>query len=109
MLAEGYASCQFVFCNTTGGLLHRPNIQRSFTALLKTTRKAIAETDEHAANNFPTIRFHDLRHTAATLMLSANINPKVVSETLGHASIAITLDLYCHNDGSKTLAFRRIL
>jgi integrase len=44
----------------------------------------------------PQIRFHDLRHTCATLLLSKNVNPKVVSEMLGHASIAITLDTYSH-------------
>ena len=42
----------------------------------------------------PQVRFHDLRHTCATLLLSKNVNPKVVSEMLGHASIAITLDTY---------------
>jgi len=42
------------------------------------------------------IRFHDLRHTAATLMLIAGVNPKVVSEMLGHTSVAITLDRYSH-------------
>ena len=44
----------------------------------------------------PLIRFHDLRHTAATLLLAARVNPKVVSEMLGHASISITLDIYAH-------------
>ena len=44
----------------------------------------------------PRIRFHDLRHTAATLLLSARVNPKVVSEMLGHASVSITLDIYSH-------------
>jgi integrase len=44
----------------------------------------------------PEIRFHDLRHTCATLLLSENVNPKVVSEMLGHATIAITLDTYSH-------------
>jgi integrase len=44
----------------------------------------------------PQIRFHDLRHTCATLLLSKNVNPKIVSEMLGHASIAITLDTYSH-------------
>ena len=44
----------------------------------------------------PPIRFHDLRHTCATLLLGANVNPKIVSEMLGHASIAITLDTYSH-------------
>jgi integrase len=37
-----------------------------------------------------------LRHTCATLLLSKNVNPKVVSEMLGHATIAITLDIYSH-------------
>jgi len=44
----------------------------------------------------PRIRFHDLRHTAATLLLGQNVNVKVVSEMLGHSQIAITLDLYSH-------------
>jgi integrase len=42
------------------------------------------------------VRFHDLRHTAATLLLSAGVPLKVVSETLGHSSIAITADVYAH-------------
>jgi integrase len=42
------------------------------------------------------IRFHDLRHTAATLMLSQGVHPKVASEMLGHATVAITLDRYSH-------------
>lgn len=44
----------------------------------------------------PRIRFHDLRHTAAALLLGRGVNPKIVSEMLGHASIAITLDIYSH-------------
>ena len=44
----------------------------------------------------PAIRLHDLRHTHATLALRAGIHPKVVSERLGHATIAITLDTYSH-------------
>lgn len=42
------------------------------------------------------IRFHDLRHTAATLRLAAGTHPKVVQEMLGHANISITLDTYSH-------------
>ena len=41
-------------------------------------------------------RFHDLRHTCATLLLTKNVNPKVVSEMLGHSSFSITLDTYSH-------------
>ncbi len=57
----------------------------------------------------PHIRFHDLRHTCATLLLGRNVNPKIVSEMLGHASIAITLDTYSHvlpnmqNEAGKAL------
>ncbi len=44
----------------------------------------------------PNIRFHDLRHTHATLMLGWGINPKVVQERLGHAHISHTLGVYSH-------------
>jgi len=44
----------------------------------------------------PDIRLYDLRHTAATLALTVGIPPKVVSEQLGHASAAFTLDTYSH-------------
>ena len=56
------------------------------------------------------LRFHDLRHTAATLLLSARVNPKVVSELLGHASVSIILDIYSHvrndmqQDAAATMA-----
>jgi integrase len=42
------------------------------------------------------LRFHDLRHTCATLLLREGVNPKVVSEMLGHASVTITLNTYSH-------------
>ncbi len=44
----------------------------------------------------PHVRFHDLRHAHATLLLLKGVHPKVVSERLGHASVGITLDLYSH-------------
>lgn len=44
----------------------------------------------------PSVRFHDLRHICATLALASNVNPKVVSEMLGHSTVAITLDIYSH-------------
>jgi integrase len=44
----------------------------------------------------PHVRFHDLRHAHATLMLQQGVHPKIVSERLGHASIGITLDTYSH-------------
>jgi integrase len=44
----------------------------------------------------PNIRFHDLRHTCPTLLLSKGVHPKVVADVLGHASVTITLDTYSH-------------
>jgi len=44
----------------------------------------------------PHVRFHDCRHSHATLLLKAGVHPKIVSERLGHANIGITLDLYSH-------------
>ena len=46
--------------------------------------------------NLKHIRLHDLRHTHATILLLAGVHPKIVSERLGHASVAITLDIYSH-------------
>ncbi len=46
--------------------------------------------------DFPVIRFHDLRHTHATILLQQGVNPKIVSERLGHSNIGITLDTYSH-------------
>lgn len=42
------------------------------------------------------VRFHDLRHTHATILMSQDINMKVIQERLGHGSIATTGDIYCH-------------
>ena len=42
------------------------------------------------------MQFHDLRHTAASLMLDQGVHPKIVSEMLGHSGVGITLDLYSH-------------
>jgi integrase len=42
------------------------------------------------------IRLHDLRHTHAIIALEAGVHPRVVSERLGHATVSITLDTYCH-------------
>ncbi len=44
----------------------------------------------------PRVRFHDLRHTAATLALMQGVHPKVVSDMLGHGTVGLTLDTYSH-------------
>lgn len=81
-----------VFRSTTDTPLNRHNlVSRSFKPLLE---KA----------GLPDIRFHDLRHTCATILLSKGKHPKYVQALLGHATVAITLDTYSHilpgmNDG----------
>jgi integrase len=44
----------------------------------------------------PRVRFHDLRHTAATLLMIQGVHPRVVQEMLGHSSVNVTLDTYSH-------------
>ena len=61
------------------------------------------------AAGVPQIRFHDLRHTAATMLLKAGVHPKIVSDILGHSSITITLDLYSHTDVSMQRAATDLL
>ena len=57
-----------------------------------------------AANGLPEIRFHGLRHSYATFMLSQGVNAKIVSSTLGHSTVSITLDIYSHPDVSMQIA-----
>jgi integrase len=74
-----------VFCSTIGSPLNRHNlITRSFKPLLQ--RVGLPQG----------IRFHDLRHTCATLLLSEGVHPKFVQELLGHATSSGTLDTYSH-------------
>jgi integrase len=74
-----------VFCTQVGTPLNRNNVHtRSFKPLVE------------RASLPPTLRFHDLRHTFATLMLKGGEHPKVVQEMMGHSNINITLDTYSH-------------
>lgn len=73
----------FVFTNETGGPLHVNSLMHHFRKLI-------------AAAAVPTIRFHDLRHTCATLLLAQGVHPKIVQERLGHADISMTLNRYSH-------------
>lgn len=60
-------------------------------------RNLVRDFKKNLANaGLPDIRFHDLRHTAATLMLTEGVHPKVVQEMLGHSQISLTLDTYSH-------------
>jgi integrase len=72
-----------VFCTSLGTPLNPSKVIDRFKTLLK---KA----------NLPAIRFHDLRHSAATILLSMSVHPKVVQELLGHNQISMTMDIYSH-------------
>jgi integrase len=63
---------------------------RSPTGLDRVFRRTVGRA------GLPAIRFHDLRHTAATLMLAEGVHPKIVQEGLGHSAIAMALNLYSH-------------
>jgi integrase len=84
-LAAGpaWANSDLVFTRQDGGPLHPEYVRRQFDRLL-------------SRYELPRIRLHDLRHTHATLALQSGVHPKVVSERLGHATVAITLDVYSH-------------
>jgi integrase len=114
----------FVFTQVNGAPLERRNVvNRAFKPVVRDLRKlqekarqlhdqgrdlaAIAEALQHAPDRVrrwieadrlvpEKLRLYDLRHTCATLMLLAGVNPKVASERLGHASVSLTLDTYSH-------------
>lgn len=78
------AAADLIFVNSSGNPLNERNlVQRNFQVILERAK-------------LPRIRLYDLRHTAATLALGAGVPAKVVSEQLGHASVAFTLDTYSH-------------
>ncbi|MBY0120916.1 site-specific integrase [Bacillus sp. S/N-304-OC-R1] len=83
MFGSKYVDNDLVVCTKKGKPVNPSN-------LLKTFKKDVEET------GLPCIRFHDLRHTHATLLIEKDINPKVIQERLGHARIGITLDIYSH-------------
>lgn len=72
-----------VFANYSGGFLRGDTVLDLFYQLLKDA-------------GLPPMRFHDLRHSAATILFVAGVNPKVIQELLGHSKISITLEMYSH-------------
>lgn len=82
-LGRAYNEWGLVFTDAVGKPLHPNTLAYQFGKLQK-------------AAGVPVIRFHDLRHTSATLMLANGEHPKIVQERLGHANVSMTLDRYSH-------------
>lgn len=82
--ASGLAGCKLVFPAEDGGY------QRRFGPFREQLKAIIKEA------KLPAIRFHDLRHSSATLLMVEGVHPKIVQERLGHSTIGITMDLYSH-------------
>ncbi|HEY8309588.1 MAG TPA: site-specific integrase [Gemmatimonadaceae bacterium] len=82
-LGPAYALSDLVFTHLDGGTLHPDYFRQAFERCV--TKTAL-----------PKIRFHDLRHTHATLLLKAGVPVKVVSERLGYANAAFTMTVYQH-------------
>lgn len=80
---ERWAEGGLVFATLKGLPLEHSTVTYAFGKALKVA-------------GLPKIRIHDLRHTAATLLLKHGVHPKVVQELLGHSSITLTLDTYSH-------------
>ncbi len=84
LLGTDYHDHGLVFCQANGAPLHAHNIcRRDFRRVIKRAK-------------LPRIRFHDLRHSHATDLLAHGELPKLVSERLGHSSVAFTMQVYSH-------------
>ena len=83
LLGDLYTKNDLICCHDDGQPIHPSTFGHWYTDWIK-------------ENNLPKVRFHDLRHTNATLMLKSNIPAKVASQRLGHSGISITMDLYSH-------------
>jgi integrase len=102
LLGDDYRDFGLVFCQPNGKPLHGHNIsQGDFRRVLalkglhaELLTKGVPEGS--LPKGLPSIRFHDLRHSHATLLLQQGEHPKIVSERLGHAGVGITLDTYSH-------------
>lgn len=101
-LGDNYKDSGFVICKNDGTPYDPEYISRDFRRILKERKhkaKINGETKYlklYELLNLPLIRFHDLRHTHATILLQQGVNIKVVSERLGHADIRTTLTIYAH-------------
>ncbi len=80
---EHWQERDLVFCTSLGTPLNPNKVLERFKTLLKRA-------------GLPDMRFHDLRHSAATILLTMHVHPKIVQELLGHNQISMTMDIYSH-------------
>lgn len=83
LAGESWADSELVFTSKSGKPLDYTNVTTAFQRLLKRA-------------GLPQKRFHDLRHSCATLLLAQGVSPRVVMEILGHSQISLTLNTYTH-------------
>lgn len=96
LMGAGYQDHGLVFCHPDGRPYHPERFSREFDRMVE--RLGIRR-----------IRLHDLRHTWASVALQAGVPLKVVSERLGHATSAVTADIYSHvSPGMRTDAAERV-
>ena len=80
---QGFQDLGFVIRKEDGSPMHPDSMTQKWERFVE-------------AHNLPKIRLHDLRHSNATALIRSGVNPKVVSERLGHADVSITLNTYTH-------------
>ena len=95
-LGKSWKGSENIFTTNYGGIMNPATGPKWFSSFL-------------AKNDFPHIRFHDLRHTFATLLISSNVDVKTVSHKLGHASTNTTLKFYVHDLESTDKASAELL
>ncbi len=83
LLGKSLASTDLVFSHPDGMPLRPNSVSRALNLIAESV-------------GLKGVRFHDLRHTHATILLKEGINPKIVQERLGHSSISTTMDIYSH-------------
>lgn len=86
-----------VFTTRIGTMFDQRNMLRAFYAIMATPDPTDPEpNDEKKRKLLPQIRFHDLRHSAATLLLAQGVHPRYIMELLGHSTISLTMNTYGH-------------